>query len=181
MTNNLTMRKQVQKTFTKFHLLFMLPIIGYLFVRWIVEQDIWYFFCILGILSIMLVENVLFLFKETPFRLLGIMRYIEFCLAVILMIVEQRSGNALIAFSIMCTFNVEYFLSTDFANKSNRKLYIVSVLIPMEVACVIGYYFRHDAIEYYILNIISCFVYVFFCAFLTKIFVEGYQQYINYK
>lgn len=179
MTNNLTMRKQVQKTFTKFHLLFMLPIIGYLFVRWIVEQDIWYFFCILGILSIMLVENVLFLFKETPFRLLGIMRYIEFCLAVILMIVEQRSGNALIAFSIMCTFNVEYFLSTDFANKSNRKLYIVSVLIPMEVACVIGYYFRHDAIEYYILNIISCFVYVFFCAFLTKIFVEGYQQYIK--
>ena len=83
MTNNLTMRKLVQKTFTKFHLLFMLPIIGYLFVRWIVEQDIWHFFCILGILSIMLVENVLFLFKESPFRLHGIMRYIEFCLAVI--------------------------------------------------------------------------------------------------
>lgn len=179
MTNNLTMRRQVQKICTKFHLLFMLPIIGYLFVRWIIEQDIWYFFCMLGILSIMLVENIMFLFRDTPLRLLGIMRYIEFCLGVILMIIEQRSGNALIAFSIMGTFNVEYFLSTDFANKSNRKLYIISVLIPMEVACVIGYYFRHDSIEYYIINIISCFVYVFFCAFLTKIFVEGYQQYIK--
>ena len=179
MTTNLTMRRQIQKKFTKFHLLFMLPIIGYLFVRWIIEQDIWYFFCMLGILSIMLVENVIFLFNDMPIRLLKIMRYIEFCSGVILMIAEQRSGNALIAFSIMSTFNVEYFLSMDFANKNNRKLYIVSVLIPMEVACVIGYYFRHDSIEYYIINFISCFVYVFFCAFLTKIFIEGYQQYIK--
>lgn len=179
MMNNSILRKQIQKTFTKFHLLFMLPIIGYLFVRWIIEQDLWYFWCILGILSVMLVENVMFLFDDTSVRLIGIMRYIEFCLGVVLMIAEQRSGNALIAFSIMSTFNVEHFLSTDFANRNNRKLYVVSILIPVEIACVIGYYFRHDSLQYYFINMISCFVYVFFCAFLTGIFVEGYEQFVK--
>lgn len=179
MVNHFTMRKKIQYAFTKFHLIFMLPVVGYLFVRWTFEKDVYYIFFIAGILLFMLLENIYFLVERLPIIYLCCIRYLEFCCGGVWMLWSEHPEISILNFTLLNIFNVEFFLCLKFENRNARKAFLISVLIPLEIGCLVSYYLKNDSMEVFSLNVINCLIYVFFIAFLTKIFTEGCQIYIE--
>ena len=173
---NLNVRRQVQYTFTKFHLLLMFPIAGYLITKWTLEKDHVYILFAIGMFSVMLIENILFLTDKIPVLFISALRYIEACMSVILFWNVEGLVNPMIALTVMSTCYVEFFLSIRFSNRAIRNLYIVSILIPLEMGCVIHFYIKRDTMEHFTISVLSCLVYVFFIWFLTKMFANGVQM-----